>query len=131
MGPCASKHRHQFSSIEDLEARLLEGGDDDYQSADKRGGGCCFCCGGGGAKKKTSDFDEDGLNENHEAIIDHRREISADEFQTIASGWNTDGVGTGQSLSDERTPVDLNQRPLPASIANTCFIFTVESRRGN
>ena len=117
----------QFSSVVDLEAKLLEGGDDDdFENADKKAG-CCLCC--GGPDKSEADEDEDILSEE-EGMVEHTEdapdlkdftEENFSELQTIGYGYE---MGLSNRYSgDDREKVDMEERPLRGSIANTCFIY--------
>ena len=120
MGTCSSKQTARNKLLEPL-INDLEGGDDDVELGDeKRRSTCCFCCGGGddlmkedGGLVEHNDDDEDIADMNEE----DRRKIRA-----IGSQYGDQGVGAGADASDNREPVDLDETPMRASVARTCYV---------
>jgi len=128
MGSCGSKQKQMVSDLIDL-----EGGDDNYERAEKQGGGCC-CCGGPDAKAAEAEENPKFLDEDEGDIehtegdtgIDGVAEEELGQIKVITERTGAIGVMAGGSSADERVPVDLDESPLRASLARTCFILMKE-----
>jgi len=135
MGLCQSRHnRNSLNSA--LIGDLEHDRGDDYKKVETddedapRSSGLCCCRPGGCCDDDLLDFDEFDVEHQDEITPFHEM---TDEAETIAFGYGDKsrrgdiGMHGGGNRSDDRIRVNIQERPIAASTAETCQIRSMDS----